>query len=215
MEAIIIQIMTWVRIPILWLSSGANRRRLRGARVEIVVLLLTRKPEPSILLARSVYEERWMPPQEGVNFRESLRSALARCLMEECQIAIENEGGALKRDFYLRDIQYLGMLDLPPSRWGERAVAGNVEDSIFSQIKMKRKAYWTAALIVPSQGSVSFVPNPNELAELRWLPLETARHWMKSNRPEKAMLLDRALDRGTQHLLGVQHKASLFNWAKS
>jgi hypothetical protein len=204
MADVILNVLMWLRVPIVWISSAANRQRLRGARVEIVALLLTRSPEPSILMAKSVYDDCWMPMQEGVNFREPFRYALARGMREEYDINIEEADGQLREDVYLRDIQYLGTLDLPRERWGERSVAGNVEDTVFSQITMRRKAYWTAALLVPSQASVVPRPNTNEIAAAQWMSLQDAYEAIKSNRPEKASLLGRALDRSAQHLLGAE-----------
>ena len=67
-----------------WVSSKPNRLRVRGARIEVMAFLVTRNPEPSILLAQSVYHGMWMPPQEGVNLKESFAEALHRCLEVEC-----------------------------------------------------------------------------------------------------------------------------------
>jgi hypothetical protein len=56
-----------------WLSSRSNRLRICGARIEVIAAVVTRKPTPSILLARvgvgggSI----WILPQEGVGLQET------------------------------------------------------------------------------------------------------------------------------------------------
>jgi ADP-ribose pyrophosphatase YjhB (NUDIX family) len=187
----------------LWLSGRANRRRLAGARVEIVGLLMVRQPAPSILLAKSVYDGCWMPPQEGVNFRESFLSALARGLAEECSLELLDPDGRVRHDVTLRDISYLGTLKLPPERCGERSIAGNVGDSPLSQIRMTKKAYWGAFLLADGREALTVRPNRREITELCWMTFDQAAVAVRGNRPEKRAFLLTALRRGLQHVSGA------------
>jgi len=155
-------------------------------------------------MVKSQYQNCWMPPQEGVNLGESFSHALERGLMEECDIEIRTADGGYHRGVYLRDIKYLATLDLPPERHGSRSIAGNVEDSLFSHITMKKKAYWTATVLAPSTDLFQPVPNLNEVADARWVPLDEAWAAIKSNRPEKTLLLEKAIYRGVQALYGVE-----------
>jgi ADP-ribose pyrophosphatase YjhB (NUDIX family) len=196
--------LAWLRAPFLWLSSATNRQRLAGARVEVIALVLTRTPEPSVLMVRSHYNGCWMPPQEGVELGESLPDALARGLLEECGIDILRPGGGYRRGFYVRDIRFLATLDLPPDRWQERPIAGNAGDSLFSRITMRKKAYWTASVIVPSRTAVHPVANATEVDDAAWMSLDRALAAVQTNRPAKADLLEGALRRGVQHLLGSE-----------
>jgi len=198
----------WLKTPAVWLSSASNRQRLKGARVEVVILVLTRQPEASILMVLSQFGNCWMPPQEGVDLHEKLADAMVRGLREECGVEIADARGRYHRKFYIRDVRYLGTLDLPPERWEERSIAGNVGDSMFSHIKMRKKAYWSASITIPSRQAINPVPNISEVQELRWMTLDEARTAIQSNRPEKADLLEGALRRGVQHLLGAEAAAS-------
>lgn len=194
----------WVGVPLVWLSGRMNRQRLSGARVEIVVMLLARRPEPSVLMVRSVFDDFWMPPQEGVDLRESLLHALARGLREECRVDVLDGAGQLSRDFYLRNISYLDTLLLPADRRGERSVAGNVGDTVFSQITMTKKAYWVGYLVTQDRSRVHPTPNQREVLEARWMTFDEAAAAVGQNRQDKADLLMLALRTGLQHLSGAR-----------
>jgi hypothetical protein len=198
------ELMHWAAAPLLWLSGRANRKRLGGARVEIIGMVMCARPEPSMLMVRSVYDDCWMPPQEGVNFRESFLEALARGLLEECDVSVLQADGRVRPGFYLRDIEYADTLWLPPERWGERAVAGNVGDSLLSQVRLRKKAYWVAYLVVDDRRAVRGRANLREVAEVRWMTFDEAAAGIEQNRPEKALLLLGCLRKGMQHLVGVR-----------
>lgn len=204
MEAVIDSVLRKFAVPLVWVSSRTNRMRLAGARVEIVPLVMSRKPEPCILLVQSHYENAWMPPQEGVNFGETLAAALMRGLWEECGLQVADENGLLLPTIYIRHIEYIDTLVLPRERWGERSVAGNVEDSFFSHIKMKKKAYWAAYVIVADSVTHSPTPNLNEIVEARWVPLDDVPGLLASNRPEKRAMLMDIIHRGIHQLVGSQ-----------
>src|SRR6059036_2640269 len=104
--------------PLQWLSSRANRARIRGARVEVIACVLCRNPEPAILLGQSPYHGMWMPPQEGVNLRETFQQALHRCLKVECGIDMPISDKQNSRKFHLRSIRYIGQVPLPKGRHG-------------------------------------------------------------------------------------------------
>jgi ADP-ribose pyrophosphatase YjhB (NUDIX family) len=191
-------------VPLLWLSGRTNRKRLAGARVEVIGFLMVRTPEPAILLAKSVYDGYWMPPQEGVNFRESLLGALARGFAEECSLQLLDPAGKVRSDVTLRDISYLGTLRLPPERWGERSIAGNVGDSPLSHIRMTKKAYWGAFIIAHDREALECHPNMREITELCWMTFDQAAVAVRHNRPEKGALLLAGLRRAMQHVSGAR-----------
>jgi ADP-ribose pyrophosphatase YjhB (NUDIX family) len=198
------ELLQWARAPLLWLSGRANRKRLGGARVEIIGMVMCARTTPSVLIARSVYDDCWMPPQEGVNIGESFFGALARGLSEECDVSIMHRDGQLKSDFYLRDIEYVDTLWLPPERWGERAVAGNVGDTLFSHVVLRKKAYWAAYLVVDDMRVVRGRANLREVADVAWMTVDEAYTKIQGNRDEKALLLVRCLQKGMQHLVGAR-----------
>src|SRR5438874_2729162 len=107
----------------LWLSNKPNRLRLRGARIEVIAMLLCRNPSPSILLGQSPYHNMWMPPQEGVRVKETFEEALIRCLETECGLMLPKDRTDLSRLLHIRTIRFLGTVDLPKERQGERPVA--------------------------------------------------------------------------------------------
>jgi hypothetical protein len=203
-------LLKWSSAPLLWLSSRPNRKRLGGARVEIIGMVMCAQPAPQILMVKSVYDNCWMPPQEGVNLREPLVDALARGLSEECNFSINESDGTLKSDYYLRDVEYVDTLWLPPERWGERAVAGNVVDTPFSHIVLRKKAYWVAYLIVGDVRVVRTRPNLREVVDVVWMSADEAATAMQANRDDKAALLARCLQKGMQHLLGAE---PAWDWA--
>jgi hypothetical protein len=145
-----------------------------------------------------------MPPQEGVNLGEAFLEALARGLSEECDVSIMQRDGKLKPDLYLRDIEYVDTLWLPPERWGERAIAGNVGDTLFGQIILKKKAYWAAYLVVDDTRDVRARANLREVTEVVWMTVDEATTKIQGNRDEKAVLLMRCMQKGMQHLVGVR-----------
>lgn len=195
-------LLRWFSVPLLWLSGRANRKRLFGARVEIVAMVMSARPTPRLLMARSVYNNCWMPPQEGVNIKESFFEALARGLSEECNIKILEHNGTLRSDFYLRDIRYVGTLRLPPGRWGERSVAGDVSEGLLSHVRMTKKAYWAAYIIIGETHTIRARPNCREINELKWMTFDEASTVIQENRDEKAVLLMGCLRTGMQHVVG-------------
>jgi ADP-ribose pyrophosphatase YjhB (NUDIX family) len=197
-------ISSFLSAPGLWLTSRANRQRLRGARVEIMAVVLCKHPEPSVFLVRSVYDACWMPPQEGVNLKESLLDALARGLWEECAVKLLDGEGKCRSEFYIRDIRYEGTLELPFERWGERGVAGNVGDGPFSHVFLKRKAYWSAFIIVDEQENLQSRPNLREIDSANWVSFSEVGALIESNREEKRELITNVLRRGLQHLIGAR-----------
>jgi hypothetical protein len=186
----------------LWLSNKPNRLRLRGSRIEVIAAVLTRKPFPSILLARTAgYGGTWTLPQEGVGLKETFDDALYRCLVVECGFDRPQSRDQLERNLYLRSHRYLGLLDLPPVRHGERPVADDAVGTILESVKLKRKAYWVSTVLVASQDQVTFRPDGNELGELRWYEIERAADRLREcNRPEKSELLARAIQEAARHL---------------
>lgn len=180
----------------LWLSSKQNRLRLKGARIEVILFLVTRKPEVSILLAKSVYHNIWMPPQEGVNYQESFESAIYRCLDEECSLPIFNSDLASRKQIYIRSINYSGVLDLHKSRHGEREVASDIHGTILEGTTLKKKAYWVATILIEDKNTINPKPNKIEILELEWFNFTDAREIIeKSNHKDKGKLLVKALNK--------------------
>lgn len=190
-------------IAVLWLTSPANRARLRGARVEVVVCVVSRQPRPSVLLVRSSYGP-WMPFQEGVHMRETFEQACFRCLREEGSLSIPDDAALRRRRFWLRRIRYLDTLQLPRERWGERDVADDVADTPMAAIEMHRKAYWGAVIVVAGQQDASAIPNRREIDEVQWTTFDAARGLVRdTNRPDKAGLLIQALALAEHQLTGM------------
>jgi len=189
-----------VQRTILWLSNRPNRLRMRGARIEVVAVVLTREPVPSVLLGRSRYNT-WILPQEGVNLKETFEKALYRCLRVECGLNVPVGSDEREREFFVRSIQYKGMLDQPKERWGERLVADDCSGTPLESVKMWRKAYWVGIVLVRSQDRASPKPDGNEMIELRWCELEEAERLIRdSNRAEKCALLTEAIKAGARQL---------------
>jgi hypothetical protein len=146
-----------------------------------------------------------MPPQEGVDdLRESLLHALARGLKEECAVDILDPTGAVSGEFYLWDVSSLDTLLLPAHRRGEHSIAGNVADTVFSQIPMAKKAYWVAYLVAHDRSSVQPTPNLREVLEARWMSFDDAAAAVWTNRTDEADLLLLALRTGLRHLSGAR-----------
>lgn len=187
----------------MWLSSRANRLRLRGARIEVVAFIVTRSPIISLLLVESAYARTWMPPQEGVNLGETFQDAFYRCVQDECGINVPSEPNERRKLFYLRHIEYLDMLDLPAERSGERLVADNAADTPLDSIKLKRKAYWAALAIIRDASDIVPKPDGREIVNAGWFDLDKARDLIQStNRPEKASLLLKGVELCEKHLRG-------------
>ena len=197
-------IFTGLAHPFKWITSKPNRARVCGARVEVIACILCRTPEPSILLGQSPYHMMWMPPQEGVNIKESLQQALRRCLQVECGIAVPVSPNHLSRKLYYRSIRYLGQVTLPTERQGERPIADDVHGTWLESIKLRRKAYWMATILVSERTDISPKADGRELLGFAWYSLPDARRIVReTNHVEKAHLLLKLLDDCEQDLRGA------------
>jgi ADP-ribose pyrophosphatase YjhB (NUDIX family) len=197
-------ILTGVAHPFKWLSSKANRLRARGARVEIISCILCRNPEPSILLGQSPYHNMWMPPQEGVNLKETFQQALHRCLQVECGINLPINPTHASKKLHFRSIRYFGQVPLPPERIGERPIADDVHGTWLESVTIRRKAYWMATILVSERTDISPKADGKELLDLAWHPLSDARKLIeKTNHAEKARLLLQLIDVCERDLCGA------------
>lgn len=197
------------QMALLWFSNPANRSRLKGARVEVVAFLIAREPNSSVVLAESAYDSAWMPPQEGVRLKESFEEAFYRCVQDECCINVPPDPRERGRLFYFRHIEYLGILDLPRERWGERLVADDAADTPLSQIQLRKKAYWAAIAILKATSDMIPKPDGKEIVNVGWFEFHRAREVIqKTNRAEKSRIILKGLDICQKHLRGVSRHAS-------
>ena len=188
-----------------WISSQPNRFRIRGSRIEVISLILTRIPEPSVLLGQSPYQEIWMPPQEGVHLKESFVSALRRCLSDECCLQVPEETETIGPIFHLRSIRFVGVLPLPDERKGERPVADDIVGTPLEKITLKSKAYWLATILVKDRDSISPKADGRELIDIKWFTLDSALKIInETNHHVKAALLTKCLHNCRKDLFGVE-----------
>lgn len=191
-----------IQRTLLWLSGGANRARARGSRVQVICLVLADQPEPSILLVRSRYGA-WMPPQEGVRTDETFETAFWRCLDEELAVVIDPQDR--RRHLSLRGPRKLGALALPPERHGERPVADDVYDGPLSNIRLRRKVYWTLSGLVFEQARIAPRPRGTEVLEAEWFVIPDAQRCIRrTNDVAKTCLLLKALTHAERDLHGYQ-----------
>ena len=197
-------ILTGLAHPIKWLSSKANRSRLLGARVEVIACVLCRSPEPSILLGQSPYHNMWMPPQEGVNMKESFQQALRRCLQVECGINLPVNPTHTSTKLHFRSTRYLGQIPLPPERQGERPIADDIHGTWLESIKLRRKAYWMATILISERTDISPKADGKEMLQFAWYTLSGARQAIQeTNHARKAQLLLRLIDVCERDLRGA------------
>jgi ADP-ribose pyrophosphatase YjhB (NUDIX family) len=199
------KLLEWGSKVVLWAESKPNRLRMRGARIEVLAMVISQAPSPQVLLGESRYGV-WMLPQEGVMLKEALPDALARCLREECKVDVPDDPVQRRRLFYLHSIRYLDTLDLPQSRVGERSVADDAPGTAFESIELKRKAYWLAILLVGHPEHFPAKPDGVELTKLNWFPLAQARGILeRTNDAPKAALLTLCIDHATKFLRDTRH----------
>lgn len=188
---------------LLWFSSKPNRLRVRGTRIEVMAFLVTRSPQPSILLGQSSYHDMWMPPQEGVNLSESFPQALHRCLEIECGLDLPIDPKSFARAMHVRSYRFIGIVDLPKERRGERPVADDAVGTALESVSLRRKAYWMATVILKDQSDITPSPDGKELIALRWFTFPDAEKIIReTNHLEKAELLTRALHACERDILG-------------
>lgn len=193
-----------------WVSSQPNRYRMRGARIEVIALVLSRTPEPCVLLGQSPYHEMWMPPQEGVLFKESFMSALTRCLSSECGLHMSEENQTIKPPFYLRSIRFVGLLPLPYERRGERPVADDIAGTPLEKVTLKSKAYWLATILINNSNSITPKADGIELINIKWFTLKEANRLInETNHPKKAALLTKCLNGCQRDLFGAKVKSKV------
>jgi len=187
----------------LWLGSKANRLRLRGARIEVIVIVLSRVPSPTILLGQSPFHGTWMPPQEGVLLNEAFPDALHRCLRDECGIEVPADDAQRRRMFYVRSIRYVGMLDLPPERIGDREVADDAHGTPLESVVLRKKAYWLATVLVRDAAQFNAKADGIELTKVEWFPIDEARRLiLRTNTAPKGALLALCVDRAGRAMQG-------------
>jgi ADP-ribose pyrophosphatase YjhB (NUDIX family) len=190
--------------PFKWMSSKANRARARGARVEVIACLICRTPEPSILLAQSPYHNMWMPPQEGVNLKETFQQALRRCLQTECGINMPVNPAHASKKLHFRSIRYVGEIPLPAERRGERPVADGALGTWLESVTLRRKAYWMASIIVAERSDISPKADGREVVDFAWYTLPEARTVInQTNHGDKAELLMQVIDACDRDLRGA------------
>ncbi len=190
--------------PVRWIANGANRWRLRGARIEVIACVLCRNPTHSILLAKSPFHGIWSPPQEGVNLKETPEQALHRCLRVECGINLPVNPSHKSRALHFRSIKYVGHVPLTKERIGERPIADDVYGTWMESIKLRRKAYWMATILIAEQTDISPKPDGKEVLDFAWYSIPDARQIInETNRPGKARLLSRLLDACSQDMNGA------------
>ena len=136
-----------------------------------------------------------MPPQEGVNLSENHEQALIRCLTVECRLDLPEDPKSFSRLMHVRSYRYMGSVDLPADRRGERPVADDAIGTAFESVKLKRKAYWMAIILLKAKDDISPQPDGKELIDLRWFTFSEAKKLItETNHPEKANLLLESLD---------------------
>ncbi|MFP3613528.1 NUDIX domain-containing protein [Paraburkholderia sp. SIMBA_050] len=204
MSGLIRSILTSLIRPMRWLSSKANRARLTGARVEVIACMVCRLPEPSILLAQSPYHNMWMPPQEGVNLKETFQQALRRCLQVECGINMPVNPARAAKAFQVRSIRYIGKVPLPKERRGERPIADDIHGTWLESVTLRQKAYWMATIVVSNQSDLSPKADGKELLDFAWYTLPEARRVIaETNHAQKARLLLQVVDACERDLRGA------------
>lgn len=146
-----------------YFGKKTDRMRFRGYRIQVIVVVSTTGEEPKLLITRSGFGSVWSFPQEGVEPNETFDAAAIRCLVEECGYNKDT-----KNKLHLRNISFLGSVNLPERRWGERSVVQDAAGGLYDNVVMDKKAYWVARYFV-SESSISlFSPDNIEVLELEW-----------------------------------------------
>jgi hypothetical protein len=136
-----------------------------------------------------------MPPQEG-------------CLEVEFGFDLPGNEKDLSRMFYVRSIRYIGALSLPENRQGERSVADDTLGTPLEHVRLKKKAYWMATVLLADQSHVQPRADGKELINLKRFSLPDARRVInETNTKDKAALLMRCLDAAEQTLFGAARTA--------
>jgi hypothetical protein len=144
-----------------------------------------------------------MPPQEGVNLKDTFEQALRRCLQVECGINMPINQNQQSKKLHLRSIRYVGDVTLPANRKGERPIADDVHGTWLESIKLRKKAYWMATLIVSEKSDAQPKADGKELINLEWYSLEDARRVVTdTNHKEKAKLILKILEFCKSDMLG-------------
>jgi len=160
-----------------------------------MAFVVCREPQLLILLAQSPYHNMWMPPQEGVNLAEDRENALKRCLTVECNLDLPEDPKRFSRLMHVRSYRYIDTIDLPNDRRGERPVADDAVGTVFESVKLKKKAYWMATVILKNKNDISPQPDGKEIIDLEWFSFPDAEKLItETNHPEKAALLLKSLE---------------------
>jgi hypothetical protein len=144
-----------------------------------------------------------MPPQEGVNLKETFAQALHRCMEVECGLDLPADPTQLARYMHVRSYRFLGTIPLSKERQGERLVADDASGTALEVVKLKQKAYWMATVLLGNAADVVPKADGKEIIDLQWFSFEAARQRIATtNHPEKAELLLRLLQLCRQDLEG-------------
>jgi hypothetical protein len=116
---------------------------------------------------------------------------------------------------YVRSYRFMGVVDLPLDRRGERPVADDAVGTALESVTLRRKAYWMATVLLRDRTDINPVPDGKELVDLRWFTVaDAADAFRRTNHPEKSALLLKSLEACKQDLLGgmsPQERAALGN----
>jgi hypothetical protein len=152
---------------------------------------------------QSSYHDMWMPPQEGVKLSESPVEAVHRCLEVECGIDLPSDSRELARYMHIRSCRFMGVVELPPDRHGERPVADDAVGTVLETVTLKRKAYWMATILLRDRSDIAPVADGRELVDVQWFTFDEAADviW-RTNHAEKANLLIASLEACRRDLMG-------------
>lgn len=167
-----------IKFAIKLFYDRSSRKRLVGLRPGVICLVTTRnsgQQSEFLLIRPSADTSVWMPPQEGMNFDESIEHAAARCLWTELGIA--------ESEIQFRKSRFLGDRVFGPEREGER-------DIHFSVIGMRGKSYFAALVYVDRGVEVNL--NPAEVYEHKWVGLDQITEHISSAEESKRAIISKA-----------------------
>lgn len=174
--------LNWIKLGGRFLFDRRMRVRLWGYRPVVMCVIQATDAEKYLFIRPDAKPQAWMPPQEGVEAKETVEDSACR--------GIAAELGVPENQLQFRRSAWLGSKKIAEQH-GERDVE-------YSPVKMKGKAYYAA--FVKMSSDTELTTNPAEIAGSEWLSLELIRERLSTNSDRKQELIRAAF----KELLDVQ-----------
>ena len=167
----------WLKLGVQLAYDRSARKRVTGLRPTIMCITQSVSDQNRFIFIRPAADPSvWMPPQEGIEFGESMEQAALRCL--DIELGLKEDQVQFRKSAFIAD-------RLMPHRSGDR-------DIQYSVLPMRGKSYFAAYVKVDESAAIE--RNSAEVAEHAWIDSAEAVARLASHRQEKIKIIAAAFE---------------------